>query len=402
MQFSCRTSFTRISIALPLLWGYLGCAAPRQSRVPATSQRPPGLVTSQRPLGSATSQRPRPSATEPSTRVPVKSRLGNYVVFTKARLFGAGGPSGSGLVVLGFVKVGTEFTVVDEYNRDFVRAHFDIDGKMEVWALLKKSVLGRYTLRPRRIPNTQVYVGKGNLVRVLSLRPGSSTKVEATVLLPAGSQPLRSAGQVSGRLFTVQGLLPSVELSAKEPEGPTKLGTVGFTQKNHDLVIFDQPNGRAIWRIPGNRWGRAVRLLETRKNWKRILIGNGPILNGPFLMGWTKTPIDTHTVGGIFGALLRGPLEALVRGTGSLWKVPPGTVVWSFDKKVALLHAQGWAREIRRSKDGKMVLVKLVVNDAMTIYGWIPAAHLTPACITHRGFECGATRGAHGSPGRHP
>ena len=192
----------------------------------------------------------------PSGGAGTRPTSSGFVVFKESVVIGGGGPwergkgellvpdgKGSGLEGFGFVRAGTAFDVVGRLKAGLLRVQFRCDGKMDVWALLHESMLGRFAARQRQVPNTSLYVIRGSLVRVLASRPGSII-VEGTVRLPADATPLVPAGTVSRGIISVRGFLSAADLSTVAQPKKDPPGKIGSTPGGQDVRVFDSPGGK--------------------------------------------------------------------------------------------------------------------------------------------------------------
>jgi hypothetical protein len=229
--------------------------------------------------------------------------------------------------------------------------------------------VGAYLARRARLAGTPTYVGVGDLVSILGRNDDGSFRVEVAPWL---------GREENDRLGPWTATVPAEWLTSTRPEGPDTGLSQGENRRlpaGQSVEVFDRPNGRVVGRIPAADPPHTVVVLRSRNGWHGIRAGVGP-----YLVGYVR--VELEPADGPPRATWSPPAtredrmpHRIAEDEGPLRRVRPGTRVRFLDRVIARLRSGGWARELGRTRDGR-IDVYVAVDDASAVRGLVRARDL--------------------------
>lgn len=252
------------------------------------------------------------------------------------------------------------------------RVPVTVGGAMVVHAWAQVNRLATTTSQRGRVEGTPTYVGIGDPVSLLGRNDDGSWRV---VVRPRLGRP-----EIDDGLVGYSATLPANWVSA-EPNDVADTGLNAgeprLTAFGQELVLYDQPDGAVVARIPPLDPPLTVVVLRNRNGWSGVRVGVGP-----YLVGYIRGELAPSTLEAIGVKPQRPTSEGVpsrvASETGNLFRVAAGTHVMFYGEDVATLRREAFARELS-PRQGEEADVYIAVDDGVAIRGVVPVSALTPA-----------------------
>lgn len=258
------------------------------------------------------------------------------------------------------------------------RVPVTVGGRMISRGWMPLTRLGLYATQRGRVDGTPVYLAPGDLVSVLG------RNADGTYRVGLGPWLGRSVGD---RIGPYDGTLEAEWLSATAPDAERALnpGENRLLPEGRDTLVYDQPGGNVIARIPPASPPHTVVVLRSRGDWHGIRAGVGPFLigyvegtlaeaDGPPRAQWSPPQRSDGEMP-----------EVIAHEEGPLLRIQPGTEVRFLDRVIARVRSQGWARQVTVVGSDQLD-VFVAVDDTCSVRGLVPtsAASAVEAAATAR------------------
>ncbi len=262
------------------------------------------------------------------------------------------------------------------------RAKVFIEGGMKLRGWVPLDRVGLYVQQRGKLKGTPVYLGPGNLVRLVEPDAEGLFRVEARALLRA-APPTEAPPFVGIYPLARLGLEPPAP-GAAEPPRP---GEPRRLAEGREVTLYRYARGeQAVLTLPAIEPPLVVEVLKEAGDRRGVRVGAGP-----YLMGF----VEASNLGAISEGPEPPPLQASLSNDQvlperiaaeremPLWRVRKGAKVYMHRADgtryvFAILKREGFARELQRFDDANEVDVFVAVDDDAAVRGLVHATDLRP------------------------
>ncbi len=262
------------------------------------------------------------------------------------------------------------------------RAKVFVEGGMKIRAWVPLDRVGLYVQRRGKLKGAPVYLGPGQLVRLVEPTGEGRFRVEARALLRA-VPPAEAPPFVGIYPLDRLGIEPPAPGAAEPPRSGRPVRLVA----GRKVKLYRRSRGEETWlSLPALRPPLVVEVLKEAGARRGVRVGAGPYLVGYVEGADLGEPVEgperpRAQVEDSSGRVL--PERIAAERDFPLWKVREGAKIYFHRADgtryvFAILKREGFARELQRFDDTNEVDVFVAVDDRVAVRGLIAERNLLP------------------------